>query len=184
MIRTERRYLVVAAALTVTLGSARVAHAQDARPEDVVSPEAIVAAAYEAIARPPGQNYDWDRFHSLFLPQAQLIPSLEQTGGRLVVMSPQDFVDWIDQGTSVGGPDDQGFSEDGIHNVVERYGDIAHVFSTYEKHLYGQSENLGRGINTFQMIWNAGRWWITSIAWDEEIGAGPIPAKYLPGSGG
>jgi hypothetical protein len=80
---------------------------------------------------------------------------------------------------ALAGPNDQGFSEDGIHNVTERYGDIAHVFSTYEKHLYGQTDNLGRGINTFQMVWNEGRSWIISIAWDEEVGAGAIPPKYL-----
>lgn len=153
---------------------------QEPAPADVSSPEAVVAAAYEAIARPAGENYDWDRFRSLFHPEAQLIPSTEQTGGPLVVMSVDDFVGWIDSGTNVGGPNDQGFSEDGIHNVTERYGDIAHVFSTYEKHLYGQTQNLGRGINTFQMVWNDGRWWILSIAWDEEIGAGPIPPRYLP----
>ena len=147
---------------------------------DVASPEAVVTATYEAIARPAGEHYDWDRFQSLFLPAALMIPSREQTDGPLVVMSVRDFIDWIDSGTSVGGANDQGFSEDGIHNVIERYGDVAHVFSTYEKHLYGQTQNLGRGINTFQMIWNEGRWWITSVAWDEEVGAGPIPAKYLP----
>lgn len=172
---------IAASLLTLfSLLSASETHAQEANAEDVATPDAVVSAAYEAIARAPGGDFDWPRFRSLFLPQAQLIPSTEQTGGDLVVMSVDDFVSWIDEGTAVGGANDQGFSEDGIHNLTERYGDVAHVFSTYEKHLYGQSQNLGRGINTFQMIWNEGRWWITSIAWDEEIGAGPIPARYLP----
>lgn len=166
--------------LIAVVGPAVLAAQSYPLPRDVASPDAIVAATYEAIARPAGEQYDWPRFESLFLPAALLIPSREQTGGPLVVMSVGDFVEWIDSGTVVGGANDQGFSEDGIHNVTERYGDVAHVFSTYEKHMYGQTENLGRGINTFQMIWNDGRWWITSIAWDEEIGAGPIPAKYLP----
>lgn len=173
------RALVVAAAVAPTLSAAPLA-GQEARPDDVASPEAIVAAAYAAIARPAGETYDWDRFRTLFHPSAQLIPSTEQRGGALDVLSVEGFIEWIEAGTQVGGPDDQGFSEDGIHDVVERYGDIAHVFSTYEKHLYGQTENLGRGINTFQMVFNDGRWWILSIAWDEEIGAGPIPDTYLP----
>jgi len=95
-------------------------------------------------------------------------------------MSVQDFIDWIDGATTIGGEQDTGFSEDGISNTVERYGDIAHVFSTYEKHFWGDDRNLGRGINTFQLVNNDGRWWIVSIAWDEESGAGPIPEKYLP----
>jgi hypothetical protein len=172
-------YGLLLAALSLP-GPSRLEAQPHPLPPDVASPDAIVAATYEAIARPAGEQYDWARFASLFLPAALMIPSTEQTGGALVVMSVGDFIDWIDSGTVVGGPNDRGFSEDGIHNIVERYGDVAHVFSTYEKHVYGQTQNLGRGINTFQMIWNDGRWWITSVAWDEEIGAGPIPAKYLP----
>ena len=169
--------LLCAAVLATTAGPAL---GQTARSDDVASPEAIVMAAYAAIARPAGENFDWERFRSLFHPAAQMVPSTEQRAGRLDVLSVGEFIAWIDEGTEIGGVGDQGFSEDGIHNVTERYGDIAHVFSTYEKHLYGQTENLGRGINTFQMVWNDGRWWILSIAWDEEIGAGPIPEKYLP----
>ena len=43
------------------------------RTSDVETPEAIVQAAYAAIAREPGQPFDWDRFRSLFLPDARLI---------------------------------------------------------------------------------------------------------------
>ena len=150
--------------------------------EDVADPEAIVTAAYAAIARAPGNNYNWERFSSLFLPGAMLIPNTEQRNGQFDVLSVQDFIDWIDQFTVpiIGTDQDRGFSEDGISNTTERFGDIAHVFSTYEKHFWGDDQNLGRGINTFQLVFNEGRWWIVSIVWDEESGAGPIPEKYLP----
>lgn len=147
---------------------------------DVASPESIVAAAYESIARAPGENFDWDRFRSLFLPGATMIPSTEQRGGGFDVLSPEGFIEWIDGVTTIGGEQDPGFSEDGISNTVHRYGDIAQVFSTYEKHFWGDDGNLGRGINSFQLVHNGGRWWIVSIIWDEEIGAGPIPDDYLP----
>ena len=147
-------------------------------PEDVVSPEAIVEAAYAAIQRAPGENYDWDRFRSLFIPQATLIPNTEQAGGQFLVLSPEDFIARIEKGTNIGGPNDQGFAEEAVFNKVEHYGDIAHVFSTYQKHFWKQDQILGRGINTFQLVHNGGRWWITGIAWDEENGAGPIPEKY------
>ena len=31
-----------------------------------------------------------------------------------------------------------------------------------------------------ELVYNEGRWWIAGVAWDEEIGAGPLPEKYLP----
>lgn len=155
------------------------ARAQYPTASDVASPEAIVNAAYESIQRAPGGNVDWDRFRSLFLADATLVPNTEQTGGSLRILSPEDFVAWVDSVTVVGGASDRGFVEEEVHHVVERYGDIAHVFSTYQKRFWEDDQVLGRGINAFQLIHNDDRWWIVSIAWDEEGGAGPIPRTYL-----
>jgi len=150
------------------------------RAEDVASPEAAILAAYASIARAPGEDYDWERFRSLHLPEAVLVPNTEQTGGQPRVLSVQGFIDWIDGITTVGGEDDLGFAEDQVHITVRRYGDIAQAMSTYQKHLWEDDEVLGRGINSFNLAFREGRWWIVSIAWDEENGAGPIPADYLP----
>lgn len=177
------RLAVTTVFLLAATAASNPAMAQDLpRPSDVENPESIVSAAYASIARAPGENYDWDRFRSLFLPSATMIPNTEQRGGEFDVLSVQGFIDWLTPGTErrIGTADDRGFSEDGIHNKIERFGDIAHVFSTYEKHFWGENENLGRGINSFQLVHNGGRWWISAIAWDEEVGGGPIPDEYLP----
>lgn len=160
---------------TITL----TARAQYPEASDVASPESIVSATYEAIQRAPGDEYSWDRFRSLFLAEATLVPNTEQSGGSLRILSPEDFVALVDSGTVIGGPDDRGFVEEELHQVVERYGDVAQVFSTYQKHFWEDDQILGRGINAFQLVYNDDRWWIVSIAWDEEIGAGPIPEAYL-----
>jgi hypothetical protein len=156
----------------------------DVRPEDVASPKTIVLAGYDALAREPGENFDWDRFRGLFLPGALMIPSTEQRGGEFDILSVQDFIDWVDnyyaENNPIGGPDDQGFQEEEIATVIEQFGDVAHAFSTYQRHLWNQDEILGRGINSFQLVYNAGRWWIAGVAWDEEVGAGPLPEEYLP----
>ncbi len=46
-----------------------------ARPEDVASPEAVVAAVYDVISGPAEreQPRDWDRFRALFLPGAHFL---------------------------------------------------------------------------------------------------------------
>ena len=175
-------------AIVLLLAASSTAAAQAGaflRPEDVASPEAIVAASYEAVSRRPGENFDWARLISLFLPSARLIPNTEQTGGEFRVMTAEEFRRWVDEwyaeNAPIGGPDDKGFQEEQIHAVVHRYGDIAHVLSTYQKRFWGAQEILGRGINSFQLVHHDGRWWIAGIVWDEESGAGPIPAEYLPG---
>jgi hypothetical protein len=179
MIRTLISALVLIAA---AIGAPSLVAGQIApRPADVESPEAIVLAAYASIAREPGQPFDWERFRSLFLPDARLIPNTEQRQGEFDVLSPEGFIEWIDGVTpSLGDANDRGFQEEQVSAEVVRYGDVAHVFSTYQKHFWGSDEILGRGINSFQLVQNSGRWWIAGIAWDEENGAGPIPAEYLP----
>ena len=52
-----------------------------AKPADVASPDAIMAATYEVISGPAGQQRDWDRFRSLFVPGARLIPVVAKKTG-------------------------------------------------------------------------------------------------------
>jgi hypothetical protein len=160
------------------------AQAGSPQPEDVASIEAIVAAAYEAVSRAPGEDFQWDRWRSLFLPGALLVPNEEQTEGERRVLSVDDFIAWVDgwyaQNAPIGGPDDKGFEEAEIHTTLQRYGDIAHVMSTYAKRYWGAKDTLDRGINSIQLVHRDDRWWIAGVVWDEESGAGPIPSEYLP----
>lgn len=165
--------------LAVALGTPALAQTEYPLASDVSSPEAIVNAAYEVIQRAPGENYQWERSSSLFLPQALQIPNTEQTGGTFVIHTHDEFQAIVDSFTVVGGPNDRGFAEEEIHSLVHRYGDIAQVFSTYQKRFWDDDRILGRGINSFQLVYNDGRWWIVSIIWDEEDGAGPLPDEYL-----
>ncbi len=176
--------IVLCLILLAAFAAPAASQTSEPRPEDVATPEAIVEAGYAAIARRPGEPYDWDRFRSLFLPDARLVPNTEQTGGEFRVLTPREFTDWIDSVSNIDDPDDPGFVEEQVHIVVERYGDVAHAFSTYQKHLWGSDEILGRGINSFQLVRHADRWWIAGVVWDEDSGAGPIPERYLPGGSG
>ena len=178
MIRTA--LLPLPALAILALAGAGFAQSEP-RPEDVESPEAIVQAAYASIARAPGEAFDWDRFRSLHLPEARLIPNTEQRQGSFDVLSTDGFIAWIDEVTPPpGSANDQGFQEEQISAEVLRYGDVAHVFSTYQKRFWGSDEILGRGINSFQLVHDGDRWWIAGVVWDEENGAGPIPPEYLP----
>lgn len=178
MIKCTLRF-AVSAALLLFATSGFASAQQYPLEDDVASPEAIVLATYDSIKRAPGEEFDWERFRSLFVANATLIPSTEQRNGGFDVISPEGFIEWIESVTTIGGPNDRGFTEEEVHHVVERYGDIAQVFSTYQKHFWDEDEVLGRGINSFQLVHNGGRWWIVSIIWDEEVGAGPVPEAYL-----
>jgi hypothetical protein len=149
-----------------------------ARPDDVKSIDAIVAAVYDVISGPAGQKRDWDRMRSLFVPGARLIPAVASpTGGAMARVL--DLDGYIQRSGTVLERD--GFFEREIARRMEAFGNIAHVFSTYEsKHKASDPAPFARGINSIQLLKDGDRWWIVTIYWDSEKPGNPIPAEYLP----
>jgi len=148
-----------------------------ARPSDVASADAIIAALYDVISGPAGQKRDWDRFRSLFVPGARLIPTGKRQDGMVGhrVMTPEDYV-------TTSGPvlEQRGFFEREIARTSESYGNITHAFSTYASYNTAQDEKpFDRGINSIQLLNDGKRWWVVSIFWDSERSGTPLPQKYL-----
>jgi hypothetical protein len=157
--------------------AAQNASAPEARKEDVASMEAILAALYDVISGPAGQARDWNRFRSLFAPGARLIPTGRTPEGqaRITVSDPEGYITRSSAALS------QGFFEKEISREVDRFGAIAHVFSTYEARRKADDTQLvARGINSIQLFNDGTRWWIVSIYWQAERPDTQIPADYLP----
>lgn len=148
-----------------------------ARSSDVASPDAIIKAVYDVISGPAGEKRDWDRMRSLFVPNARLMPAVNRAGGAAVVVLSVD--DYIRQAGP--GLERDGFFEVEIKRVTESYGNIMHLFSTYEsRRKPDDAKPFARGINSFQLLKDGDRWWVVSIYWQGENAQFPIPAKYLP----
>jgi hypothetical protein len=101
----------------------------DAKPADIASPDAILAAAYEVISGPAGQERDWDRMRSLFYPGAQLIRTAVKMEGGLsaTFLTTQDYIDRAGSYFKTNS-----FFEREVARRSERWGSIMQVFSTYE----------------------------------------------------
>ncbi len=163
-----------ATAPAVTAG----ADAPPARPADVASVESIITALYDVISGGPGQDRDWDRFRSLFTGGARLIVEAPAQNGRVPSrnMTVEEYASSADAFLKR-----DGFWEQEIARRVERYGNVAHVFSTYESRVNTpESPPFSRGINSIQLVTNGERWWVVTILWDFERPGNPIPREYLP----
>ncbi len=149
-----------------------------AKPEDVKSIEAITAAVYDVISGPAGKARDWDRFRSLFVPDARLMPVRVPKPPAHNDIAPYTVEDYIEHSSPAMLT--QGFAERGISNRVEAFGNIAQVWSTYEsRHSFSEAQPFARGINSFSLIKDGDRYWIVQILWDSERPGSPIPEKYL-----
>jgi hypothetical protein len=146
-------------------------------PADVATMDAIITAVYDVISGPAKSTRNWDRFRSLFVPGARLIPTGRRPTGEVLtrVLTPDDYI-------QRSGPllEQNGFFEREISKRVEKFGNIAHVFSTYEsRHATEDEKPFARGINSFQLMNDGKRWWIVTIFWQAEDEKNPLPAEYL-----
>ena len=152
-----------------------------ASPADVASIDAIVTAAYDVISGPAGQERDWNRERSLFFPGARLIPTRKETDEpqSQSSLAPQalDVESFIARSQKFLV---NGFFEKEIARRTEQFGQIAHVWSTYEsRHRADDPQPFMRGINSFQLFYDGSRWWIVTIFWQHENADHPIPSRYL-----
>lgn len=149
-----------------------------AAPADVESTEAILTALYDVISGPGDQERNWDRFRSLFLPNARLIFTQTTSSGeeRLHQMTVEDFIRIV---TPVYRRP-EGFWERDIGHRIDRFGNVAHVFTAYEtRRDAADGPVVARGINSVQLVRHEGRWWVANLVWDSERPGNPIPPEYL-----
>jgi hypothetical protein len=142
---------------------------------DTDSIDTVTRAVYDTISGPAGPR-NWDRFRALFIEGGRLI-NFRNTpqGPALNVMTPDDFAKRAGANTT-----SNGFFESEVSRRVETFGNIAHVFSTYESRRAPADKPFARGINSFQLAKEGNAWKVVTILWDAEREGNPLPEKYQP----
>ena len=69
------------------------------------------------------------------------------------------------------------FTERELSRRTEVFGDLAQVFSAYERS--ADAGEAVRGINSMQLVKDGERWWIVALSWTDETERGPLPNRYL-----
>ena len=132
---------------------------------------AALGAVYGAISGPAGQPRDWAKMRTLFTPNARLT-AIGANGLNGMT---------VDEYIAKSGPTltSAGFTERELARKVEIFGDLAHAWSSYEG--VGNGGRLKvRGINSFQLVRQNGKWLVQSIFWQAEAPTRPLPADMLP----
>lgn len=95
-------------------------------------------------------------------------------GSVPALMSVEDYV--TRAGANV---EKNAFYESEVARRMETFGNIAHVFSTYESRRAPGEKPFARGINSIQLVKVGKSWKVMTILWDAEREGNPLPAKYL-----
>jgi hypothetical protein len=135
-----------------------------------------VAAIYDVISGPPGPR-DWNRFNSLFFPEARLVAvRAPKDGGRpsLVLMNPKGYQDRAGSHFL-----EHGFFEHELSRKTDSFGAMTHIYTTYESRETKDGKPIDRGINSMEFFYDGVRYWCVQIYWDSERPGNLIPEKYL-----
>ncbi len=141
---------------------------------DVQSIDSIMAALYDVISGPAGDR-DYDRLRSLFALNANMAASNLNNPEGITRMTVEGYV------RRAGAMFRRmGFFEVELNRITEQYGNVAHVYSTYESRRDpSDAEPFDRGINSIQLFHDGERWWIHSLIWESERSGHEVPEKYL-----
>ncbi len=145
---------------------------------DLSTVDGTIRALYESISGPAGFEIDRDVFDPMFTQDARLSVAYTDREGEqhYISWTPAEFVE-----TNWSGPRQRGFFEIESHRIVEEFGNVVHVFSTYESRWNeDDAEPFQRGLNSIQLVKREGRFYIVSILWEGETEGNSIPAQYLP----
>jgi hypothetical protein len=147
--------------------------------QDVESVDAIIKALYDVISGPAGPK-DWARERHLFHPGARLMRGSPpdpgpagpgQTPG-LSIMTSEEFIATVAPRLAV-----ESFYEIETGREEFRFGRWVHAVSAYVSHRRLEDPPYARGINSIQLWFDSGRWWIMNVLWDWETGDVVVPAK-------
>ncbi|WP_229483238.1 hypothetical protein [Massilia horti] len=148
-----------------------------AKASDVASVDSIVAALYDVISGPAGAPRDWNRMRSLFAPEGRMQAVAMRPDGT-IVMRTMSVEDYITRNTPAFAK--MGFFEREVARTSETFGQVAHLFSTYEsRHAADDAKPFQRGINSIQLYNDGTRWYVLNLVWRAEDDKLPLPERYL-----
>jgi hypothetical protein len=147
-----------------------------ARPGDVSSPEALLAALHDSVSGPAGP-VDWERYRSLFLPAARTVNlRIDAQGVKRTVITT------VDEEIATDGVQREkvAWYEVILVSHIEKFDNIAFAIDSSDGRMSRDGKSLGRAITTTEMLYDGKRWWIASTVSDVLPLAASLPPELDP----
>jgi len=130
---------------------------------DVSTLDGIMNALYEVLSGPAGQPRDWERYRSLFIEGARLMPVVAVAGQKPHVrqLTVEDYIRRVEPIFAV-----ENFWERETSRQTEIIGRIAHVLSKYESLRDPKGPPFEHDANSIQLFYDDSRWWVVSVMWN------------------
>lgn len=130
---------------------------------DLSTLDGIIHALYGVLSGPAGQPRDWERYRSLFIDGARLMPIVAVAGQTPHVrqLTVEDYIRRVEPIFAV-----ENFWERETSRQTEIIGRIAHVLSKYESLRDPKGPAFEHDANSIQLFYDDSRWWVVSVMWN------------------
>jgi hypothetical protein len=138
----------------------------------------LLSTMYQIISGEAGSTRNWALFRKLFRSEARINALGKDKHGmeRYISLTIEDYIRGAESSFQK-----QSLQEVEIGRITEEYGDMVHIFSSYETKniLNDDVVVLQRGINSIQLIYRDERYWIVSLLFNPETVDNPITDRHL-----
>lgn len=138
---------------------------------DVKSIDAIIAAYYDVVSGSSDEPWEFERDKYIHSVNA-FITRLGENGEKKTHGLEAEYI-------PVGLSPKMDFYEKELKRKVSRYGNIAQVWSAFEIRTDPNVETENRGLNSIQLHYENGRWWIDSWTCEMESEKNNLVAVFL-----
>src|SRR5215469_2945959 len=130
---------------------------------DVATLDAILHTAYEVLSGPAGKQRDWERYRTLFIEGARMMPVVAVPGEKPHArqLTLDDYIRRVEPIFAV-----EDFWERETSRQTETFGRVADVLSRYESLRDPNGPPFEHGANSMQLFYDDSRWWVVSIMWN------------------
>ncbi|PKG41490.1 hypothetical protein [Psychroflexus sp. MES1-P1E] len=139
--------------------------------EDVKSVDAIINAYYDVVSGSSSEPWEFERDNYIHSKNA-VITRLDDNGKA---ESHTLEAEYIPIGLSLK----EDFYEKELKRKVSKYGNIAQVWSAFEIRTDTKTESNIRGLNSIQLHYENGRWWIDSWTCEMESEKSSVVSEFM-----
>lgn len=144
---------------------------EDKYAEDVKSIDAIITAYYDVVSGSSSDSWNFERDNYIHSKDA-VITRLDENGKAESHTLEAEYI-------PVGLSPKEDFYEKEIKRIVNQYGNIAQVWSAFEIRTDPKIESNTRGLNSVQLHFENGRWYIDSWTCEMETEKNLLVTDFL-----
>ena len=139
--------------------------------------ESMLDELYTSFCFDAGGEADWTRMRALIAPGATFVSPIPDGGsaaGVDVERFVADFRDWC----RTGAYRETGLHERITHARIDRFGNVAHAYVTFEGFVPGEDEPRTLGLDSIQLVRDAGDWKLISFTSQYTSEARTMPERF------